>query len=40
MSDWRFPCDTGVGFELVAKEFDLGTHGSSVDIVLVGSVMR
>jgi hypothetical protein len=39
MSDWRFPCDAGVGFELVAKEFDLGTHGS-VDIVLVGSVMR
>ncbi len=39
MSDWHFPFDIRVGFELVAKEFDLGMHGS-VDIVLVGSVMR
>ena len=39
MSDWRFPFDAGVGFELILKEFDFGIH-SSVDIVLVGSMMR
>jgi hypothetical protein len=38
VSDWRFPFDAGVRFELIAEELDFVTH-SSVEIVLVGSVM-